>query len=97
MSGASCTPRCSAEVEARHEAGQALSSGAWLAAGLFGAASASGLLLWTMVYGLATWLPMWGATLAVGVAVGAVSALAIRTGLARLKRVTPVRGGRWNR
>jgi sorbitol-specific phosphotransferase system component IIBC len=79
-----------AKVEARHEAGQALSSGAWLAAGMFGAASASGLLLWALVYGLATRLPMWGATLAVAVVVGVVSAVAIRTGLARLKRVTPV-------
>jgi Putative Actinobacterial Holin-X, holin superfamily III len=79
-----------AKVETRHEASQALSSGVWLAAGMFGAASASGLLLWALVYLLATRLPMWGATLAVAAAVGTVSAVLIRTGLARLRRVTPI-------
>ena len=79
-----------AKVEIREEAGRALSSGIWIAAGGVSAFSAWMFLLWTLSYLLATRIPMWAATLAVTVVVAAVASVLIMGGIHKLKRIKPI-------
>ena len=79
-----------AKVEVRDEARRAVSSGIWLAAGAVGALSAWVVLLWTLVFGLATRMSLWAATLAVAVILAAAAAVLIMGGLRRVKRIQPI-------
>ena len=79
-----------AKVEIRGEVNQAVSSGAWLAAGGVAAMSASIFLLWTLAYALATRMPMWAATLIVALVMVAAAAALIMNGIRRVKRVHPI-------
>jgi uncharacterized membrane protein YqjE len=79
-----------AKVEMREEAGRAVSSGVWVAVGTVGAVSAWMFLLWTVVYALATEMPMWTATLIVAVVMAIAAALLIVGGIRRAKRIQPI-------
>jgi len=79
-----------AKVEIRGEVNQAVSSGAWLAAGGVVAMSAWIFLLWALAYALATRMPMWAATLIVALVMVAAAAALIMNGIRRVKRVHPI-------
>ena len=79
-----------AKVEIREEVQRAASSVVWLAAGAIGAVSAWIFLLWTLVYALATRMPIWVATLIVAVTMAAAAAVLIVGGIRRAKRIRPV-------
>ena len=79
-----------AKVETREELQRAASSAVWLAAGVIGAVSAWIFLLWTLVYALATRLPIWMATLIVAVTMAAATAMLIVGGIRKAKRIQPI-------
>lgn len=79
-----------ARVEIRDEIGQTLSSGVWIAAGAISAVSAWIFLLWTLVYALATRMPLWAATLVVAVVMAGAAAVLVRVGIQKIKRVQPI-------
>lgn len=79
-----------AKAEIRHEATQASSSGLWLAAGAVGAVSAWMFFLWAVVYGLATVMEMWAATLVVAVGLALIAAGLLVVGRARFRQIRPV-------
>jgi hypothetical protein len=79
-----------AKVEIRDEGRRAASSGIWLGAGAVAAVSAWFFLLWTLVYALATQMPLWTATLLVALVMAAASAALIRSGIVRIKRIQPI-------
>lgn len=79
-----------AKVELREELQRAASSAVWLAAGAIGAVSAWIFLLWTLVYALATRMPIWVATLIVAVTMAAAAAVLIVGGIRRAKRIQPI-------
>lgn len=79
-----------AKVEIREEVQRASSSAAWIAAGAIGAVSAWMFLLWTLVYALATRMPIWAATLIVAVTMAAAAAMLIVGGIRRAKRIQPI-------
>lgn len=79
-----------AKVEIREELKQAAFSGAWIAAGAVGVASALIFLLWTLVYALATTMSMWAATLLVAVVMAVAGALLIMGGIRRARRIQPI-------
>ena len=76
-----------AKTEIKEEAAEASGSVLTLGAGLILAGYALGLLLLTLVYGLATRMPMWSAALLVGVFVAVVAVFLIDRGRRGLKRV----------
>ena len=76
-----------AKVEIREEAGRAVSSSAWIAAGAVGVLSAGMLLMWTLVYALATRMSMWAATLIVAVVMAAGATVLIVRGIGKMKRI----------
>lgn len=61
-----------------------------MAAGGVAAMSACSLLLWTLVYALATRLSMWEATLIVGLMMAAAAAALILSASGRVKRIHPI-------
>jgi hypothetical protein len=79
-----------AKVEIRGEVRQAVSSGAWIAAGGIAAISAWIFLLWTLAYALATHMSMWAATLIVALMMAAAAAGLIMSGIRRAKRIRPI-------
>jgi uncharacterized membrane protein YqjE len=79
-----------AKVEIRDEARRAASSAIWIAAGAVGALSAWMLLLWTLVYLLATRMSIWAATLAITIVLATGAGALIIGGIRRLKRLQPV-------
>jgi len=76
-----------AKVEIRGEIKEAVSSGAWIAAGGVAAISASMFVLWALAYALATRMPMWAATLTVGLVLAAAAAALIMSGIRRAQRI----------
>ena len=76
-----------AKVEIRGEVKQAVSSGAWIAAGGVAAMSAWIFLLWALAYALATRMSMWAATLIVALVMAAAAGALIMNGIRRAKRV----------
>ena len=79
-----------AKVEIHEEVRRAVSSSAWIAAGAVGAVSAWIFLLWTLAYALATWMPMWAATLVVSVGMAASATVLILGGIRRAKRIQAI-------
>lgn len=79
-----------ARVEIREDLKQAAYSGAWIAAGVVGALSAWILLLWTLVYALATTMSMWLATLLVAVVAALAGAFLIASGIRKARRIQPI-------
>ena len=79
-----------AKVEVRGEITRAAWSGVWMAAGGVAAMSACSLLLWTLVYALATRMSMWEATLIVGLMMAAAAAALILSASGRVKRIHPI-------
>jgi Putative Actinobacterial Holin-X, holin superfamily III len=79
-----------AKVELKDEARQAARSGAWIAGGAAAAFMSLGFLLWSVAYGLSWVMPLWGATLAVGLTLSGLAWGLIATGLRLAKQVTPV-------
>jgi hypothetical protein len=78
------------KVEIREEVRRTVSSSVWIAAGAAGAVSAWIFLLWTLVFALATRMPMWVATLVVAVVMGAAAAVLITGGIRRAKHIQPI-------
>ena len=76
-----------AKVEIRGEIKEAVSSGAWIAAGGVAAISASMFVLWALAYALAARMPMWAATLTVGLVLAAAAAALIMGGIRRAQRI----------
>ena len=79
-----------AKVEIREEVGRTVSSGAWIVAGIIGAVIAWVLLSWTLVFALATRMPMWTATLIVAGVMAAAAAALITGGIRRATRIQPL-------
>jgi len=78
------------KVEIREEVRRTVSSSVWIAAGAAGAVSAWIFLLWTLVFALATRMPMWAATLVVAVVMGAAAAVLTTGGIRRAKHIQPI-------
>ena len=79
-----------AKAEIRQEASQAATSALWMTIGVVGLLSAWMFLLWTAVYALATVLPLWAATLVIGVAVACAGGTGLTAGLRRFTRMKPM-------
>ena len=79
-----------ARVEIRDEVGRTVSSGVWIAAGAISTVIAWIFLLWTLVYALATRMPLWAATLVVGGVMAAAAAVLLMVGIRRIQRVQPI-------
>jgi len=79
-----------AKVEIRGEVRQAVSSGAWIAAGGVAAMSAWIFLLWALAYALATRMSMWAATLIVALMMTAAAAALIMSGIRKAARIHPI-------
>ena len=79
-----------AKAEIRREATQAASAALWITVGVVVALSAWIFLLWSAAYGLATLLPMWGATLVIAVAMAGAGGALITAGLRRFTRIKPI-------
>jgi hypothetical protein len=77
----------SAKTELKQEAKKAARAGGVIGAGGILAQAALYLMLFTVVFGLATVVPLWVATLAVAVLVAGVAALMISGGISSIKRV----------
>lgn len=82
-----------AKVEVRQDVMRALAAGVWLGMGTVAGLAAAMLLVWVAVFGLATRLPMWGATLAVSGVVTVVAVVLLMVGRRRLQllQLTPER------
>jgi len=82
-----------AKVEIREDVRRVVASSVWLAGGLVAVLSGWVFLLWTIVYALATRMPMWAAALVVTVLMAAAGAVLIMGGLQRVRRLnaTPER------
>lgn len=76
-----------AKAEIRQEATQAATAALWTTIGVVGLLSAWMFLLWTAVYGLATVLPLWAATLVIAVAVAGAGGAMLTAGLHRFTRM----------
>ena len=79
-----------AKVEIRGEVSQAVSSGAWIAAGGVAAISAWIFLLWALAFALATRMSMWAATLIVALVMAGAAAALVMTGIRRATRIRPI-------
>jgi len=79
-----------AKVEIRGEVKQAVSSGAWIAAGGVAAMSAWIFLLWALAYALATRMSMWAATLIVALMLTAAAAALVMSGIRKAARIHPI-------
>ena len=77
-------------MEIHEEVRRPVSSSAWIAAGAVGAVSAWIFLLWILAYALATWMPMWAATLVVSVGMAASATVLILVGIRRAKRIQAI-------
>jgi uncharacterized membrane protein len=78
-----------AKAEITQEAKKAARSAAISAGGAILAIFALGLLLWAAVYALSLALPLWAASLIMGVLVGIVAGIMLAAGRARMKQVHP--------
>lgn len=78
-----------AKAELRQEAGKALSSGGWLAAGGVSGLFAALFLLLAAACALALVMPQWAAVLIVAVVLALASAVSLSVGVRRLKAVHP--------
>jgi hypothetical protein len=76
-----------AKAEITQEAKKAGQSAAISAGGAVLAIFALGLLLWTAVYALSLTLPLWAATMIIGVLVGIAAGALLAAGRARMKQV----------
>ena len=79
-----------AKTEIREEVSKTVTSSVWIAAGTVGAVSAWIFLLWTLVYALATRMPMWAATLVIAVVMAAAATVLIMGGIQRARRIQPM-------
>jgi hypothetical protein len=76
-----------AKAEVRHEAMKAARGGGMLAAGAVLGLFGLGFIFWTIAAGLTLWMPVWAASLIVGVALLAVAGALAMVGLNRLRNV----------
>jgi len=76
-----------AKTEVREEAFKAKSAGLLLGAGALTAIFATGFLLLTIVYALATVMPPWAAALAVAAITGLIAAGLLSAGRSNLKQI----------
>ena len=79
-----------AKTEIREEVSKTVTSSVWIAAGTVGALSAWIFLLWTLVYALATRMPMWTATLVIAVVMAAAATVLIMGGIQKARRIQPM-------
>ena len=79
-----------AKTEIREEVSKTVTPSVWIAAGTVGAVSAWIFLLWTLVYALATRMPMWAATLVIAVVMAAAATVLILGGVQRARRIQPM-------
>jgi putative superfamily III holin-X len=79
-----------AKAEIRADATQAAASALWMTAGVVGAISSAMLLIWTVVFALATVLPMWMATLSAAILTACIAGLVIIIGVRKFKRLRPI-------
>ena len=78
-----------AKAEVRHEAIKAARGGAMLAAGAILALFGLAFVFWTIAAGLAFWMPVWAASLIVGILLLAIAGALALIGLNRLRNVHP--------
>ena len=79
-----------AKAEVREDIRQAAAAGIWLVVGMASGLAAAIFLLWTGVYGLAMFMPLWASTLVAALVMGAAAAVLMAAGLRKLKRINPV-------
>ena len=79
-----------AKAELREDARRALMAGIWLALGVVAGLGACMLLVWAAVFGLATQMPLWGATLIVAGVAAVAAAVLLMMGRRRIQLLQPV-------
>ena len=80
-----------AKAEIRADATQAAAASAlWMTAGIVGAISSAMLLIWAVIFALATVLSIWMATLAVAILTAGIAGLSIVIGIRKFKRLRPI-------
>ena len=79
-----------AKAEIRADATQAAAPALWVTVGVWAAITSAMLLIWTVVFALATALSMWMATLAVAILTACLASLLIIIGLRKVKRLRPL-------
>jgi uncharacterized membrane protein YqjE len=78
-----------AKLEIGEEASKAAASSLMLGAGIVAGVFATLFLLWTLVYGLALYMPLWAAALIVGGALALIASVMVTTGIRQFKRIHP--------
>jgi uncharacterized membrane protein YqjE len=76
-----------AKAEMKEEATKAAKGGALLAAGTVFGVFGLGFVLWSIAFGLTFWMPVWAASLILGVALLAAAGGVTAVGLKRIRRV----------
>lgn len=79
-----------AKAEVSEDVRQAASGGIWLVVGMASGLGAAIFLLWTGVYGLALFMPMWAATMVAALIMSAAAGVLTTTGMRKLKRINPI-------
>jgi hypothetical protein len=78
-----------AKAEMKQEAMKAARGGALIAAGAVVGLFGLGFVFWTITFALTTWMPVWAASLIVGVLLLAVAGALAMAGLTRVRQVHP--------
>jgi uncharacterized membrane protein YqjE len=78
-----------AKAEVKHEAMKAARGGAMAAAGALLALFGLGFVFWTIAAGLTAWMPVWAASLIVGVVLLAMAGALAMTGINRIRNARP--------
>jgi uncharacterized membrane protein YqjE len=78
-----------AKLEIAEEGTKAAASSLMLGAGIVVALFATFFLLWTLVYGLALYVPIWVAALIVGGALALIAGAMVTTGIRHFKHIHP--------
>jgi hypothetical protein len=79
-----------AKAELREEASRVASSVRWIAGGVVAAVMALVLVLWTIVYAVATLVPMWAAALIVAAGLTVVATVLLTLGTRQIARARAV-------
>jgi hypothetical protein len=76
-----------ARAEMREEASKAARAGAMVSAGAILGLLGTAFIFWTIAFGLTAWLPVWAASLVVGLLLLGASGALVMTGMGRMRQV----------
>ena len=77
------------KLEIGEEATKVTASSLMLGAGIVVALFATFFLLWTLVYGMAFYMPIWAASLIVGGGLALIASVMLMTGIRQFKHIHP--------